>query len=133
MVIGEIQKTRQSKIRKGSSSLEPVYIWDADIKKCFDSMSHDWLLKNVPFLPKYKYILKSWLKSGYFEFETRFKAANATGMLQGGIISSSLMNCLLNGIEDLLGNEIVKYQKIVSKSRLKSSKKRTLYFCQIIS
>jgi RNA-directed DNA polymerase len=123
MAIGDIQKNLQSKLRKGSRNLEPVFIWDAVIKKCFDSINHYWLLKNAPFPPKYKYILKNWLKLGHIEFETNVELTNDTGILQGGIISPLLMNFTLNGMEDLINNEIVKYQKVVPRSRLKGSSK----------
>jgi len=102
MAIGDIQKNLQSKIRKGSTGLEPVLIWDADIKKCFDSINHDWLLKNVPFPPKYRYILKNWLKLGHIEFGTIKELTNDTGIPQGGIISPLLMNFTLNGMENWL-------------------------------
>ena len=121
MAIGDIQKNLQSKIRKGSRSLEPVFIWDADINKCFDSINHDWLLKNVPFPSKYKYILKNWLKLGHIEFKTNVELTNDTGIPQGGIISPLLMNFTLNGMEDLINNEIVEYQKVVPINRLKGS------------
>lgn len=119
MAIGDIQKNLQSKIRKGSTTLEPLFIWDADIKKCFDSINHEWLLKNVPFPPKYKYILKNWLKLGHFEFETAKVLFSDTGIPQGGIISPLLMNFTLNGMENLINEEIINYQKIVPRSRLK--------------
>jgi RNA-directed DNA polymerase len=124
MAIGDIQKNLQSKIRKGSMDLEPVFIWDANIKKCFDSINHDWLLKNVPFPSKYKYILKNWLKLGYIEFETTKKQTNDTGIPQNkGIISPLFMNFTLNGMEKLMNDEIIKYQKVISGSRLNISSK----------
>jgi RNA-directed DNA polymerase len=126
MAIGDIQKNLQSKIRKGSTGLEPVLIWNADIKKCFDSINHNWLLKKVLFPPKYKYILKNWLKLGYIEFGTIEELTNDTGIPQGGIIGPLLMNFTLNGMEKLVNDEIIKYQKIVPRSRLKISSKGEL-------
>lgn len=127
MAIGDIQKNLQSKIRKGSSNLEPVYIWDADINKCFDSINHAWLLKNVPFPPKYRYIFKNWLKSGHIEFGSGFESTSYAGIPKGGIISPLLTNFTLNGMEGLLYNEIVKYKKIVPKSRVKGNEQKELY------
>ena len=121
MAIGDIQKNLQSKVRKGSKNLEPIYIWDADIKKCFDSISHNWLLKNSPFPPKYKYILKSWLKLGHIEFGSNKIELNDVGIPQGGIISPLLMNFTLNGIENLINEEMILYQKSLPRSRLKYS------------
>jgi RNA-directed DNA polymerase len=132
MAIGDIQKNLQSKIRKGSS-LEPIYIWDADIQKRFDSINHEWLFKNVLFPPKYRYILKNWLKLDHIEFGTRFEPASEAGTQQGGIISPLLMNFTLNGMEDLLNNEIVEYQRIIQKSRLKGSEQNELYLFHKLS
>ena len=126
MVIGDIQKNLQSKMRKGSTALEKLYIWDADIKKCFDSINHKWLLKNVLFPPKYKYILKRWLRLGYVEFGTIEIPGNDTGIPQCGIISSLLMNFTLNGIEELINKELQNFQKVVPRSRLKKSSNNTV-------
>lgn len=121
MAIGDIQKNLQSKVRKGTKNLEPVYVWDADIRQCFDSISHSWLLKNCPFPPKYKYLLKNWLKLGYIKFESVKVESNDSGIPQGGIISPLLMNFTLNGMENLIYEEMLDYQKTVPKSRLKYS------------
>ena len=119
MAIGDIQKNLQSKIRKGSANLEQVYIWNADIKKCFDSINHKWLLKNAPFPPKYKYILKNWLQLDHIEFGTSVAPGSDTGIPQGGIISPLLMNFTLNGMQELINEELVNFSKVVPKSRLK--------------
>lgn len=121
MVIGDIQKNLQSKVRKGSTNLEPVFVWDADIKKCFNSINHKWLLNNAPFPPKYRYILKNWLKLGHIEFGTIKVLAGDTGISQGSILSPLLINFTLNGMEKLIKKEILNYQKVVLKSRLKYS------------
>lgn len=132
MAIGDIKKNLQSKCRKGSS-LEPIYIWDAKVKKCFDFINHGWLLKNVPFPPKYRYILKNWLKLDHIEFGTRFESTNEAGILQGATISPLLMNFTLNSMEDLLNSETVEYQRITQKSRVKGSEQNELYFFHKLS
>jgi hypothetical protein len=38
------------------------WVLEADIKACFDRISHEWLLTHIP-LPRP--VLKQWLKSGY--------------------------------------------------------------------
>lgn len=121
MVIGDIQKNLQSKVRKGSKNLEPVYVWNANITKCFEFISYNWLLKKSPFPPKYKYILKSWLKLKHIEFRSIKFNSSDTGLPEKGIISPLLMNFTLNGMENLVYEEMVRYQKIVPKSRLKYS------------
>ena len=70
------------------------YILDADIKSCFDRISHDWLIANIPMD---KAILRKWLKSGYLE-KTIFYDTE-TGTPQGGIISPVLANMTLDGLE----------------------------------
>lgn len=124
MTIGDIQKNLQSKIHKGSQSLKSVFIWNADIKKYSDYINHDWLLRNIPFSPKYKYILESWLKLGHITFGTSVRTTNSAEISQGSIVSPFLMNFALNGMEDLIHHEIEKYQKITLKSGLKSSSKK---------
>nr|QWL15192.1 hypothetical protein [Ulva rigida] len=72
----------------------PEWILDADIEKCFDTINHDWLLSNTPMA---KGTLKSWLKAGYFEGDHLFPIDEGTP--QGGIISPTLANLTLNGLE----------------------------------
>ncbi|WP_455737511.1 hypothetical protein [Candidatus Williamhamiltonella defendens] len=38
------------------------WILECDICRCFDDISHDWLLQNVPMN---KAVLRKWLKAGY--------------------------------------------------------------------
>ena len=73
------------------------WILEADIKSCFDRISHDWLLANVPMD---KVILRKWLKAGFLEKGVLF--ATMEGTPQGGIISPALANRALDGLEDLL-------------------------------
>lgn len=43
------------------------YVLDADIKGCFDNISHEWLLNNVPFPNKFKGLLYNSLKTTIVE------------------------------------------------------------------
>lgn len=76
------------------------WVLDADISGCFDNISHDWLLANIPMD---KAILRKWLKCGFVEKGNWFPTR--AGTPQGGIVSSSLANMALDGIE----LELVKY------------------------
>jgi RNA-directed DNA polymerase len=76
--------------QKGSAQ----WVLEADIKGCFDWISHDWLIANVPMD---KGILRKWLKSGLL-YQGRYQATDA-GTPQGGIISPTLANIALNGLE----------------------------------
>lgn len=75
----------------------PKWVLDADIEKCFDKINHNWLLENTPMESK---VLKSWLKAGYFEENKLFPTDEGTP--QGGVISPTLMNHTLNGLESYL-------------------------------
>jgi len=118
MAIGDIQKNLQNKIRK-RSILELTFVWNANIKKYSDFINQEWLIKNVPFPIKYKYILKNWLNFYSIKIETIKGLGNGTRILQGYNISPLLINFALNGIETLINEEIINYQKTVSKSYLK--------------
>lgn len=73
----------------------PQWILEADISKCFDKISHEFLLKHTPIC--HKVVLKQWLKSGVME---QLKYINTEeGTPQGGIISPTLCNIALNGTE----------------------------------
>jgi RNA-directed DNA polymerase len=71
-----------------------TYILEGDIKACFDSISSEWLQNNVPMDKK---ILGKWLAAGYIE---KGKLHPTTmGTPQGGIISPTLLNVTLSGLE----------------------------------
>ncbi len=73
------------------------WIFEADIKACFDRIGHEWLLENIP-LPKH--ILQQWLKSGYISSNELHETK--AGTPQGGIISPILCNMALDGLEALV-------------------------------
>jgi len=72
----------------------PMWILEGDIRGCFDNFSHPWLLKHIPM---HKEILRKWLQAGYIEEETLFETS--AGTPQGGIISPTIANMALDGIE----------------------------------
>ena len=74
-----------------------AWILEGDIKGCFDHISHDWMLRRVP---TDKRVLRKWLKAGYVEHRNRFPTE--AGTPQGGIISPTLANLTLDGLEHLL-------------------------------
>lgn len=73
------------------------YIFEADIKACFDNIDHNWLLNNIL---SDKEILRKWLKAGYIESKNLYPTKNGTP--QGGIISPTLMNLALDGLETVI-------------------------------
>jgi RNA-directed DNA polymerase len=76
------------------SRAHPAWIFEGDIKGCFDNISHQWLLDHVPMD---KSILRKWLKSGYLEKQVFYDTISGTP--QGGIISPVLANLALDGLE----------------------------------
>lgn len=80
-----------------ASRIRPQWVLEADIQGCFDNISHDWMIANVPMD---KAILRKWLKAGYM-FQNELFPTEA-GTPQGGIISPVLANMALDGLETLL-------------------------------
>lgn len=70
------------------------YILEGDIRACFDTISHSWLLENVPMDTE---ILRKWLAAGYVD-KGVLNATNR-GTPQGGIISPMLLTVTLSGLE----------------------------------
>ena len=87
----------------------PQYILEGDIKACFDEISHEWMLKHIPMD---KETLRKMLKAGYME--KGIFHVTEVGTVQGGIISPTLANMVLDGIEN--------YLKLQFGNRLKSHK-----------
>jgi RNA-directed DNA polymerase len=85
-------------LSKGTS---PKWVLEGDIKGCFDHISHNWLIENIPMDAE---MLRKWLKSGYVETSKLF--ATEEGTPQGGAISPTLMNLTLDGLERYLHQEI---------------------------
>ncbi|WP_248799940.1 group II intron reverse transcriptase/maturase, partial [Pseudomonas sp. MWU13-2105] len=80
-----------------SKKVSAPWILEADIQGCFDHINHDWLIDNVPVD---KTILQKWLKAGVVH-NGQLHATNA-GTPQGGIISPTLANLVLDGLETQL-------------------------------
>lgn len=88
--VDAIEQVRNVLGRKAS----PKWVLEGDIKGCFDNISHDWLVTNIP---TDKVILQKWLKAGYIETQRLFPTD--AGTPQGGIISPVLANMALDGLQ----------------------------------
>lgn len=75
----------------------PQWVLEGDIKGCFDHISHQWLIQNIPMD---KRMLGKWLKCGFVFKQQLFP--NNEGTPQGGIISPVLANMTLDGMQTLL-------------------------------
>jgi RNA-directed DNA polymerase len=73
------------------------WVLEGDIRSCFDRISHEWLLANVPMD---RLILRKWLKAGFMDKRTLYPSTDGTP--QGGIISPTLANLALDGLQALL-------------------------------
>jgi len=78
---------------KGSSA---GWVLEGDIKGCFDHISHDWMRQHIL---TDTVVLQKWLGAGYIENRTLFPTE--AGTPQGGIISPTLANLVLDGLEKL--------------------------------
>ncbi|WP_297527341.1 group II intron reverse transcriptase/maturase [Thiohalobacter sp.] len=85
----------------------PQWVLDADIKGCFDNISHSWLERHIPID---RVVLRRWLKAGYMEQGRLFPTEGGTP--QGGIISPTLANMTLDGMERLLKSRFKRRHKI---------------------
>jgi len=74
-----------------------TWILEGDIKGCFDNISFQWMLDNIPMD---KEILTKWLNAGYVENKIRYPSRKGTP--QGGIISPTLANMTLDGLEQIV-------------------------------
>jgi RNA-directed DNA polymerase len=92
----------------------PEWVLEGDIKGCFDNISHPWLLDNTPMDTL---ILKKWLKAGYLEKQILYPTE--AGTPQGGVISATLMNLTLDGLEakleDAFGGLIKRHGRLENR------------------
>lgn len=103
--------TRSFGFRKGRSCLDACeyifaalarkdsaqWVLEGDIKGCFDHISHEWLIQNIPMD---KSVLKQFLKAGFVFNRELFPTDEGTP--QGGVISPILANMALDGMQKAL-------------------------------
>ncbi|MCA2661120.1 MAG: group II intron reverse transcriptase/maturase [Microcystis sp. M064S2] len=83
----------------------PKFVYDADIRKCFDRINHDALLKKLGTFPQMESQIKAWLKADIMEGyanSPKSITASTSGTPQGGVISPLLANIALHGLENHL-------------------------------
>ena len=76
------------------------WVLEGDFKSCFDTLSHDFILKQIDGFPHYN-LVKRFLESGYVD-DGVFHNTNE-GTPQGGLLSPLLANIALHGMEETLG------------------------------
>ena len=77
------------------------WILEGDIKACFDTINHEWMLNHIP---TDKVTLRKWLKAGFIDNKTLY--STKAGTPQGGPISPTLANMTLDGLERLLTHSL---------------------------
>jgi RNA-directed DNA polymerase len=76
---------------------KPKFVFDADIKGCFDHIDQEALLKKLNAYPKLTHLIRGWLKAGVMEGVDFTPTERGTP--QGGVISPLLANVALHGLE----------------------------------
>lgn len=84
-----------------------TWVLEADIKGCYDNISFQWMLENIPVD---KEILSKWLKFGYVENGITYPSIKGTP--QGGIISPVLANMTLDGLEQAVRSAVPRRSRV---------------------
>ena len=90
-----------------AKSYSPRWVLDADIKACFDWIDHEWLLNNILIDNK---MLRQWLTCGFVQHRKLFPTK--AGTPQGGIISPTLANMTLDGLEKAIKKSCPRRRKV---------------------
>jgi len=83
------------------------WILEGDIRGCFDNISYDWMLKSIPMD---KVVLRKWLRAGYMENGIHYPTRK--GVPQGGIISPTISNMVLDGMEQAVRSAVPDRRRI---------------------
>jgi RNA-directed DNA polymerase len=99
------------------------WVLDGDIEKCFDRISHQYILNklNFPSGSILEWQVRAWLQAGIVEPGCKGANPNYMGTPQGGVISPLLSNIALHGmitecrehVSTTCGKDAAKYLKIV--------------------
>ena len=84
-----------------------TWILEADIAGCFDNISSDWMLENIVMD---KAVLCKWLSAGYVENGITYPSRK--GAPQGGIISPTLSNMTLDGLEEVVRRAVPRRSRV---------------------
>jgi RNA-directed DNA polymerase len=76
---------------------KPKFVYDADIKGCFDHIDQEPLLRKLHTYPAMRQTVKGWLKAGVLDGAVFTQTESGTP--QGGVISPLLANIALHGME----------------------------------
>lgn len=83
------------------------WVLEADITGCYDNISWSWLLDNIPMDRE---VLRKWLEAGYVEDGILYPSHKGTP--QGGIISPTLANMTLDGLERVIRTAVQRRSRV---------------------
>jgi RNA-directed DNA polymerase len=89
-------------------TLRPAWsckLWDADIERCFDRISHEFLLRKLKHMYYEIGPIRSWLEAPIIDKGVS-TGKNTRGTPQGGIISPVLANVALNGLQQCVSKSV---------------------------
>jgi len=89
---------------------KPKFVYDADIKGCFDHIDQEALLQKLQTYPAMRQTIKGWLKAGVMEGEVFTPTEKGTP--QGGVVSPLLANIALHGMEEAIKAEYGKSKAV---------------------
>lgn len=83
------------------------WVLEADITGCYDNICQNWLMSNIPMDRE---ILRKWLEAGYVEDGILYPSHKGTP--QGGIISPTLANMTLDGLERVVRTAVRRRNRV---------------------
>jgi RNA-directed DNA polymerase len=86
------------------------WVYDADIAKCFDRISHNSLLYKLNTNQIINRQVKAWLEAGIFEKGDAFPSTGL-GTPQGGVISPLLANIALDGAQEKIWEAVYRHTR----------------------
>src|SRR5579883_3222814 len=89
----------------------PMYVFNADIEKAFDTLSQAVILEKLQTYPALREAITAWLKAGVIDAGTYFPSN--TGIPQGGALSPLLLNVALHGMEAVVTNHMAREQPLL--------------------
>nr|AYC63977.1 hypothetical protein [Flabellia petiolata] len=111
-----------SSIRVSDQDSHKKFVVDANIRKCFDNIDHEFLVSRLDTLTVIQVQVRAWLKAGRFSADGALARSdydnvpnNLVGTPQGVVISPFLCNVALHGMELHLKNWIISQSWPVSK------------------
>lgn len=82
----------------------PGWVVRCDVQGCYDNISHDWLLKNIPMDTR---VLEQFLEAGFMLGGQLFPTEE--GISQGVTLSTIISNMVLDGLQKYIYNSLYEY------------------------